>query len=133
MSQPPVVAIFNSNDDVVEMLRFALEFAKFVVVSGHVDNIKRGATTLSDLVAEHDPKVIVFDIVPPYDHGWRFLEHLRAAPTMRGRKFVLTSTNPARLREIVGTSEEVLEIIGKPYDIDAIVGAVRKAAGIADA
>ena len=37
MSSRPVVAIFNSNDDVVEMLRFAFERAGLVVVSGHID------------------------------------------------------------------------------------------------
>jgi len=125
----PVVAIFNSNDDVVEMLRFALERAGLIVVSGHVDAIRRGQQRLSDFVEEHNPAVILYDVVPPYDRSWRFLEHLRNTPSLRGRRFVITSTNPQRVREVAGEAEHVLEIVGKPYDLDAIVrtvdGAVR--------
>jgi DNA-binding NarL/FixJ family response regulator len=124
MSRVPVVAIFNSNDDVVEMLRFALERTGMVVVSGHIHEIKRGEQRLSDFVQEHDPAVILYDLVPPYDRSWRFLEHLRQTPSMQGRRFVITSTNARRATEIIGGAEHVLEMVGKPYDLDAIVKAV---------
>ena len=123
----PVVAIFNSNDDVVEMLRFALERADLIVVSGHVDAIRRGQQRLSDFVEEHNPSVILYDVVPPYDRSWHFLEHLRDTPSMRGRRFVITSTNPARVREVAGEATHVLEIVGKPYDLEAIVRTVESA------
>src|SRR5215217_150313 len=128
MTRRPVVAIFNSNDDVVEMLRYALENAGMVVVSGHVDAIRRGDQRLSDFVVEHDPSVILYDLVPPYERSWRFLEHLRDTPSMQRRRFVITSANAHRATEIVGSAEHVLEIVGKPYDIDVIVRAVRDAA-----
>jgi hypothetical protein len=124
----PVVAIFNSNDDVVEMLRFALERVGLIVVSGHVDAIRRGQQRLSDFV-EHNPSVILYEVAPPYDRSWRFLEHLRDTPGMRGRRFVITSTNPHRVREVAGEAAHVFEIVGSPDDLDAIVrtveGAVR--------
>lgn len=122
----PVVAIFNSNDDIVEMLRFALEHAGLIVVSGHVDAIRRGQQRLSDFVEEHNPSVILYDVVPPYDRSWRFLEHLRQTPSLRGRRFVITSTNPQRVREVAG-EEHVLEIVGKPHDLEAIVTTVESA------
>jgi len=125
---PTVVAVFNSNDDVVEMLRIALEMEGLVTISGHVDELRRGRVTLFDIVREHDPRVIIYDLVPPYDHSWRFLDHLRNNSDMRGREFVITSTNPKRALELASGSEEVLEIIGKPYDIRQIVEAVKKAA-----
>ena len=128
MSRAPVIAVFNSNDDVVELLRMVLEQAGFVVVSGHVDAIRRGEQRLSDFVDEHDPQVILYDLVPPYDRSWRFLEHVRDSPSMRGRRFIITSTNAARAKEIIGTAEHVYEIIGKPYDIDEIVNATKRAA-----
>jgi DNA-binding NtrC family response regulator len=124
---PQTVAVFNSNDDVVEMLRIALELEDFVVVSLHVDEVRRGSVALVDFVREHDPKVIIYDVTPPYDHSWRFLDHLRAGPDMQGREWVITSTNPQRVRELVNSSETVLEIIGKPYDIGRIVQAVKEA------
>lgn len=122
----PVVAIFNSNDDIVEMLRFALEHAGLIVVSGHVDAIRRGQQRLSDFVEEHNPSVILYDVVPPYDRSWRFLEHLRQTSSLRGRRFVITSTNPQRVREVAG-EEHVLEIVGKPHDLEAIVTTVESA------
>ena len=36
-----------------------------------------GDTSLTDFVQVHKPQVIVFDLVPPYDRSYRFVEHLR--------------------------------------------------------
>jgi CheY-like chemotaxis protein len=124
----PVVAVFNNNDDVVEMLRFALERAGLIVVSGHVDSIRRGQQRLSDFVEDHNPSVILYDVAPPYDRSWHFLEHLRQTPGMRGRRFVVTCTNPPRVREVAGEAEHVLEIVGKACDLDTIVRTVENAA-----
>jgi DNA-binding NarL/FixJ family response regulator len=123
----PVVAILNSNDDVVELLRIAIEQAGLVVVSAHVDAVKRGDASLTEFVREHDPDVVLYDVVPPYDRSYRFLEHLRET-SLRNRRFVVTSTNAARAKELAGSDEDIYEIIGKPYDIDKIVTAVREAA-----
>jgi len=127
---PTTVAVFNSNDDVVEMLRIALEMEGFIVVSAHVDEIRRGRVAIVDLIQQHSPHVIIYDVVPPYEHSWRFLEHLRADPSMEGREWVITSTNPQRAGEPDNASDadKVLEIIGKPYDIREIVRAVKAAA-----
>jgi CheY-like chemotaxis protein len=123
----PVVAIINSNDDVVEMLRLSLEQAGFVTVSAHVDAIKRGKTSLIDFVKVHRPNVIVFDLVPPYDRNYRFIEHLRETEVLDGCHFVLTSTNPARAHELAGVSDQIYEVLGKPYDLDQITRAVKEA------
>jgi DNA-binding NtrC family response regulator len=121
------VAIFNANDDLVELLRAAIEQSGFVAVSGHIDDARRGSLLLSAFVQEHDPKVIVYDIAPPYDRHWAFLEHVRAQPFMEGRQFVLTTTNVSRVREVVGIDEPIYEIVGKPYDIGQVVNAVKEA------
>jgi hypothetical protein len=123
-----VVAIFNSNDDVVEMLRLVMEDAGLVVISGHIDAIRRGELSLFDFVRQHDPDVVVWDLVPPYDRSWRFLDHVRGTPDFAGRRFVITSTNRAKTIEAIGDAEDVHEIVGKPYDIGEIARAVTEAA-----
>ena len=121
------VAIFNTNDDLVELLRIALERSGFVVVSGHIDDARRGSLLLSAFVEEHNPAVILYDVAPPYERHWAFLEHVRAQPFMAGRQFVLTSTNVQRVREQVGMDEPIFEIVGKSDDIEPIVQAVKTA------
>jgi DNA-binding NtrC family response regulator len=131
MTRPPVVAVLNTSDDTVEMLRILLETEGFVVVSAHVARLRRGEVSLEEHIAEHDPKVVIYDIAPPYDKSWMFLEHVRNHPSMAGRRFVLTSTHPQRVFELAADSkgETIYEIIGKPYDLQEIVIAVKKALG----
>ena len=126
-SSPVVVAIFNGNEDVVELLRLALDGAGFLPVSGYLPGAVRGELNLTTFVARHRPAVIVYDLAPPYDRNWRLLNHLRELPELAGQRFVLTSTNPARVKEIVGTDENILEIVGKPFDLDQLIAAIRAA------
>ena len=129
-SRPPIVAILNTNDDTVEMLRLMLESEGMVAVSAHVDAIRRGQFDFGGFVEEHDPQVVIYDIPPPYDRSWLFLEHMRTLPSMKGRKLVITSTNPARVHQVVErASEPIHEIIGKPYDMQLIVDAVKQRLG----
>jgi CheY-like chemotaxis protein len=121
-----LVAVLNANEDVVELLRILLEEAGHIVVSAHVDAIRRGQVDLEQFVGQHRPEVVVYDIAPPYEHQWAFLNHMRRLPVLQGIPFVLTSTNPARLRELAKADEKIYEIIGKPYDLQDILTAVKQ-------
>lgn len=125
--KPSVVAVLNSNDDLVELLRDLLEQAGFVTVTGHVDEVRRGKLDLVNFVKQHEPDVIVYDLVPPYDRSWNYLKLLQESEPLRGRPFVLTSVNAGRATEVVGKSEMVYEIVGKPFDLDQVVTAVKEA------
>jgi DNA-binding NarL/FixJ family response regulator len=101
----------------------------FLVVTGHITDMIRGSFDVQRFAAQHNPRVIVYDIAPPYERNWQFLEHLRHMPDIAHRPFVLTSTNAARVRELAGARDEMIhEILGKPYDIEEIVEAVKSAA-----
>lgn len=125
--KPPVVAILNSNDDTVEMLRMLIESERMVAVSAHVSDIRRGVFDFGGFLTEHNPQVIIFDVPPPYDRSWLMLQHLRGVPAAAKKTWVITSTNPQRLKEIAQPEEPIFEIIGKPYDLQLIVEAVKKA------
>jgi DNA-binding NarL/FixJ family response regulator len=122
----PVVAVVNTNPDLVELLKARIEAAGFVVLVIHVADIRAGLD-LGAVLDQHDPQVIVYDIVMPYDRNWRFLEHLRET-TFKSRRFVLTTPNEAGIRKMVGRDDKVYEILDDGGDVDAIVQAVREAA-----
>jgi DNA-binding NtrC family response regulator len=124
-----VVAVVNSSEDTVEMLRSCLQLHGFTsVVTGHVQDFKRGNADFTQFVAEHDPAVFIYDISIPYDKNWTFLRLLLDTESMHGRKLVVTTTNKRRLEEIVGPTD-AFEIVGKPYDLERIVVAVEVALG----
>jgi CheY-like chemotaxis protein len=127
VTQPPsTVLIANSNEDTVEMLRVHLENAGLATVACHVPDIKRGKLDFQQFLHQHRPEVAVWDISPPYEENWTFWNLLRTTDVARGLPFVLTTTNEARLKQVCGDCE-VIEIMGKPYDLDEVVKAVQQA------
>jgi DNA-binding response OmpR family regulator len=125
---PAVVAVFNTSEDTTDMLRVVLEDAGFVVVTAFTNALRDGKTDLEALMRQYRPQVIVYDIALPYDANWRLFEQVRASPACDGVRFVLTSTNAAQVQNVAGVQEPVLEIVGKPYDLDELVRLVRDAA-----
>ena len=122
----PIIAVFNSSNDTVEMLRTVLEEQGFQTVVGHIPDLKKGELDLVAFIEHHAPSVIVYDISPPYEPNWTFLRLVRSSAAARNRHFVITTTNKPALDGLIGPNE-ALEIIGKPYDLNLVVAAVRAA------
>lgn len=127
--RPPVVAIFNTSPDTVEMLRIVLEQAGFVVLGLYTYDARDGRINIEDLFNQHQPDVVIYDIAPPYDKNWREFRHMCSMPALAKRKFVLTTTNILRVREAIDNPPEMFEIVGKPYDLGVIVEQVKKLSG----
>lgn len=124
-SGPPAVGVFNTSPDTVEMLRIVLEREGFIVVGAYTYELRDSKIDVEALVRQHQPKVIIYDIAPPYDRNWRLFAHMRSMPALVGIHFVVTTTNVARVAEVAGPDQELFEIVGKPYDLNRIVSAVK--------
>jgi len=121
-----IIAIFNTNPEVLELVRESLQQAGFQAVIAHIDDLKRGRLDMIQFVEEHKPDVIVYDVAPPYDTNWTFLRLMRNSKVMAGRAFVVTTTNKKALDELIGPSDTV-ELLCKPYDLEQIVQSVTHA------
>jgi DNA-binding NtrC family response regulator len=126
--EPIVAAIFNSSPDILDVLRRALEPAGIVVVSVLTHQVREGVVDIEGFVRQHDPRVIVYDIAPPYDANVQLFRHICRMEVMKNRPVVLTSVNAKHVEQLVKGNEKVYEVVGKPLDLDQIVRAVREAA-----
>jgi CheY-like chemotaxis protein len=125
--QPTTVAIVNTTPDAVEMLREVLSSAGFVVVSCFTHDIRDGKVDFASFMRQHKPRVIAYDLAPPYERNFRLFEHVRALPAVEGTHFVLTSVNPANVADLVGRDERVYEVVDREEDLMKFVHAVKEA------
>src|ERR1700730_7884247 len=114
-----IVALFNASDDTVDMIQKILTEADDVqtMVYVHFADLKKGIVNFGKYVGKHNPEVVIFDISPPYDENWQFYKTMRDSDVMKERGSVLTTTNKARLDEVLGSDSHALEVVGKPEDL----------------
>jgi CheY-like chemotaxis protein len=120
------VAIIDSAEEVAETLQGVFTDEGWTTAIAYVVDFKRGRQDFTDFLAARDPEVIVFDIALPYAENWAYFQTLRQHPAAQGRRFVLTTTNERAVERLVGTVP-IHEILGRPFDLDALVQAVRRA------
>lgn len=122
-----VVAIVNTNDDLVQSLKDVLETEGFAVVTLHIRDIKAGKADFTGFLQTHDPAVVIYDITVPYETSWTFFQTLLKLPEATHRKFVVTTVNKRVMEERIGKTD-VIEIVGgRAQDFEPTVDAVKKA------
>lgn len=121
-STDPLIAVLNSSADLVRILQTALEEDGFHTVT-LVSTIADGAAGPLAFLRTHQPAAAVCSISPPYRTSWDILQEIRQQ--WQDGHYVITTTNLGALRACVGPADAI-ELIGKPFDLDEITGALRR-------
>lgn len=124
----PRVLIFDSSPDTTDMLVEYFAHYGWRANAVNARALRRGEVDGAEIVQVHRPDVIVFDIALPYEQYWELCQTLRADARVRC-PVVITTTNVAALHRLTGAQEPVIEIVGKPYDLEQLRAAVSIAIG----
>ncbi len=124
-SKPRVVAVLNSNEDLVRLVREVLHGEGYLTIAHHIKDLRDGNTDMTRFLEDRDPPVIVFDLAPPFTINWQFFQLFKRHPTMKGRNVVLTTNNAKALKDVCGV--EALQIVGQDEDLRQLLAAVKQA------
>ena len=120
-----LVAVVNSSEEIVDLIRLVLDDAGIPSIGAHVFDFKRGRQDWVTFLQSYNPRVIIYDIAPPYEENWKFFQLVKDSKEAEGRQFILTTTNKAALHKLVGEIDAI-EILGKPFDLDEIATVARQ-------
>ncbi len=126
-SNPPRIAVINSNKSVLETVTTLLEDEGYTVIPALADTFLREKERFSQFIDEHAPQVVLWDIGPPYEVNWQHFQQIRALPQMQGRPCILTTTDAKRLEAVTATSRETWNIVGKPFELEKMLSAIENA------
>ena len=129
MTQPnssPVVAIFNSMDEILDMTRLAFEAQGFVTATARLADIQSGSLDLIAFVKEHKPVALVYDIPRPYEANCNVLRLLRETDSLQHLVWVITTTNKEALERAAPKTNAIEIVLGNPYTVDEVIDAVRQ-------
>jgi CheY-like chemotaxis protein len=124
-SQPQLkVLILDNSPDIQELLSIDLRCRGCVVTTASVSAIRHGELDGPRLIEAAAPDVVVFDVAVPYEANWRVAMELQTDSRVR-MPFVLTTTNALAVRRLIG--RDLIELVGKPYDLETLYGAILRA------
>ena len=125
----PVVAVINTAEETARVLTDLLEDEGFASVVAYVVDFKQGRQDLKAFFATYRPRAVIYDVALPYIENWNFFRnHILGAKLLPEECFVLTTANKTILDLLVGPTP-TFELVGRPFDLEAIMVAVRRAVG----
>ncbi len=129
MSNDPAytVAVFNASDDTLEMLAVSLAHRDYRPVMSKADHVISGELNFIAFLKTHTPDALIWDVAPPYDRSWNFVQLIRDLRQLEHCAIVLTTTHKVQLDSLAGRDTGAIEVVGKRYDTSVIVEAVTHA------
>jgi hypothetical protein len=122
-----VIAVLNTSIDMIEVLSDLLADAGYTPVSAMVRDFRLGQRDIRAFFAEHQPRVVLYDVAIPYEDNWYFFQqHVLSLELLPPCCFVLTTTNRTVLDILVGPTP-AFEVIGRPADLGVILEMVQQA------
>jgi DNA-binding NarL/FixJ family response regulator len=122
----PIVAVINTNDDLVQSLRNVLVEEGYYVVTGHIADLKAGRQDFGAFLKAHRPDAVIYDIAIPYEDNWTFFQTLLKLPETHDRVFIVTTVNKRVFEERVGKTDAIEIRGGHADDFELIIEALAK-------
>jgi DNA-binding response OmpR family regulator len=120
------VAVMNTSKEVTDMILEVLKIEGFSTCFVFTHQLKKDEGYFDEYLENNTPQVIIYDIAIPYEENYVLFKRLRSRKSAKGIPFVLTTINKKALEKLVGKTP-AFEIIGKPFDLEELIKAVRSA------
>jgi DNA-binding NtrC family response regulator len=117
------IVLFHADEDILEGMITALMRAGHEATARAITASTHPAA-MAELIAEHRPDAVVFDVAPPQGASLQRLRELRRLPGVTKVPFVLTSR-----AELAPEADERTEtaVVGDPFRVDAVLDALEQA------
>jgi DNA-binding response OmpR family regulator len=120
--KPKLVAMLNSNDDLVRLIQETLHDEGYLTIQAHIKDLRDGKIDITRFFEDRNPPVIIYDLAPPFTLNWQFFQILSAHRAMHNRRVILTTNNAAALKALCGV--DALQVVGADTDLAELVARV---------
>lgn len=127
---PRVVAVLNSNDDLVRLIRETLHDEGYLTMQHYIADLRDGRTDITRFFEDRNPRVIIYDLAAPFPLNWQFYQLLASHPALRERTVILTTNNAAAVKELCGV--DALQVVGSDADLRELMRRVNDAFRVKD-
>ena len=121
------VALLHATPRLVEAVRDACTAAGLLVCAVHLHDLDAGRFDPDAFFSQHDPAVVVVDLVPPYPDALDRLQALSRLPAVRGRQLVVTAPDPAVVADSLDHDGRVFDVVGQHDDYAPLMTAIKEA------
>jgi CheY-like chemotaxis protein len=119
------IFVINHDPEFLEVIRILLQDDQYNVTTTNY------APRTWDQIAALRPSLLLIDLSPRSQVGWELLERVRDAASTSGIPIIVTSTDPRIIERVKQDPAQygVNAVIDKPFDVDALLGAIHDLIG----